>query len=38
MRDEHHSVITPQTIEHYRQRVMEFERKRRTRRHAQLSY
>lgn len=37
MRDEHHSVITPQTIEHYRQRVMEFERKRRTRRHPEFT-
>jgi cell division protein ZipA len=38
MRDENHSVITPQTIEHYRQRVMEFERKRRTRRYAEVAY
>ncbi len=38
MRDENHSVITPQTIEHYRQRVMEFERKRRTRRHSELAH
>lgn len=38
MRDENHSVITPQTIEHYRQRVMEFERKRRARRMAELSH
>ena len=27
LRDEHHSVITGQTIEHYRQRVTEFERR-----------
>lgn len=27
LKDEHHSVLTPQTIEHYRQRVLEFERK-----------
>lgn len=27
LKDEHHSVLTTQTIEHYRQRVLEFERK-----------
>lgn len=27
LKDEHHSVLTPQTIEHYRQRVLDFERK-----------
>lgn len=27
MKDEHHSVMTQQTIEHYRQRVLDFERK-----------
>ena len=38
MRDENHSVITPQTIEHYRQRVMDFERKRRTQRYTELAH
>lgn len=32
MRDENHSVMTQQTIEHYRQRVIEFERKQISRR------
>ncbi len=27
MKDEHHSVMTQQTIEHYRQRVLDFDRK-----------
>lgn len=29
LRDEQHSVLTPQTIEHFRQRVQEFERRKR---------
>ena len=29
LRDETQSIITPQTVEHYRQRVQEFERKQR---------
>ena len=38
MKDENHSVITPQTVEHYRQRVMEFERRQKmTRRVDELS-
>lgn len=28
LHDQHHSVLTPQTVEHLRQRVMEFERRR----------
>jgi len=30
LRDEHRSVMTSQTIEHCRQRIREFERKRRS--------
>ena len=29
LRDEQHSVLTPQTMEHLRQRVQEFERRQR---------
>ena len=36
MKDEHHSAITQQTVEHYRQRVLDFDRKMMSRRAARV--